>query len=72
MYNIQIHNCNNIKNGTIRIEPNKLNIKYGINGTGKTTIANAIKYSVEEDKFCLLYTSPSPRDPKTSRMPSSA
>ena len=25
-----------------------------------------------EDKTCLLYTSPSPRDPKTSRMPSSA
>ena len=24
------------------------------------------------NKFCLLYTSPSPRDPKTSRMPSSA
>ena len=23
-------------------------------------------------KGCLLYTSPSPRDPKTSRMPSSA
>lgn len=51
MYNIQIHNCNNIKDGTIRIEPNKLNIKYGINGTGKTTIANAIKYSVKEDKL---------------------
>ena len=27
-----------------------------------------IKYS----RNCLLYTSPSPRDPKTSRMPSSA
>lgn len=54
MYNIQIHNCNNIKNGTIRIEPNKLNIKYGINGTGKTTIANAIKYSVEEEKLQKL------------------
>ena len=30
---------------------------------------------VEEDGLtfsCLLYTSPSPRDPKTSRMPSSA
>ena len=27
----------------------------------------------EEDNVdCLLYTSPSPRDPKTSRMPSSA
>ena len=25
-----------------------------------------------ETKPCLLYTSPSPRDPKTSRMPSSA
>ena len=24
------------------------------------------------NKICLLYTSPSPRDPKTSRMPSSA
>ena len=27
---------------------------------------------LEEIKDCLLYTSPSPRDPKTSRMPSSA
>ena len=31
------------------------------NGTGGTSIWG-----------CLLYTSPSPRDPKTSRMPSSA
>ena len=27
---------------------------------------------IEQYIFCLLYTSPSPRDPKTSRMPSSA
>ena len=26
----------------------------------------------DQPSFCLLYTSPSPRDPKTSRMPSSA
>ena len=26
----------------------------------------------EQAQICLLYTSPSPRDPKTSRMPSSA
>ena len=26
----------------------------------------------DNDYRCLLYTSPSPRDPKTSRMPSSA
>ena len=29
-------------------------------------------YIFEEFISCLLYTSPSPRDPKTSRMPSSA
>ena len=27
---------------------------------------------IVEAEGCLLYTSPSPRDPKTSRMPSSA
>ena len=27
---------------------------------------------MQQPKTCLLYTSPSPRDPKTSRMPSSA
>ena len=27
---------------------------------------------LHDDLGCLLYTSPSPRDPKTSRMPSSA
>ena len=30
------------------------------------------KASVSRIIICLLYTSPSPRDPKTSRMPSSA
>lgn len=35
MYIVKISNCNNIKTGTIEIEKGKLNIKYGINGTGK-------------------------------------
>ena len=30
------------------------------------------KIDIELSEDCLLYTSPSPRDPKTSRMPSSA
>ena len=30
------------------------------------------KKSAAKSNHCLLYTSPSPRDPKTSRMPSSA
>ena len=32
----------------------------------------ALTAEVAQYKICLLYTSPSPRDPKTSRMPSSA
>lgn len=42
-----IKNCNNIENGKIEIVKNKLNIKYGINGTGKSTITRAIKYKIE-------------------------
>ena len=33
---------------------------------------NFIYGDIRDYKNCLLYTSPSPRDPKTSRMPSSA
>ena len=31
-----------------------------------------VKNDIEENLTCLLYTSPSPRDLSTSRMPSSA
>lgn len=41
--NINIKNCNNIKNADITVEKNSLNIKYGMNGTGKSTIAKAIE-----------------------------
>lgn len=40
---ITITNCNNIESGDIEIQENKLNIKYAINGTGKSTIAHAIE-----------------------------
>jgi ABC-type Mn2+/Zn2+ transport system ATPase subunit len=43
--NISIKNCNNIREAIICIEENHLNIKYGINGTGKSTIAKAIEQS---------------------------
>ena len=56
------------------------------NGTGKTTLINMMAGLEKPDEgeirrqcnvsfplgFCLLYTSPSPRDLSTSRMPSSA
>ena len=40
---LEIQNCNNIDTGSITIEENLLNIKYAMNGTGKSTIARAIE-----------------------------
>lgn len=51
MYQIKIENCNNIAEGELAIEGGKLNILYGINGTGKTTIAKAIEFSKEPQKI---------------------
>ena len=39
---IAINNCNNIIQGAFSIIEGRLNIKYAINGTGKSTIARAI------------------------------
>lgn len=39
---IIIENCNNISHGELTLEENKLNIKYGMNGTGKSTLSTAI------------------------------
>lgn len=39
---IKIQNCNNITSGEIEICADKLNILFGRNGTGKSTIARAI------------------------------
>ena len=48
---LTIKNCNNIDSGKIEITNNKLNIKFGINGTGKSTITRAIKYSVDSPEL---------------------
>lgn len=57
---ITIKNCNNIRKGNISIEKNKLNIKYGINGTGKSTIALAIE---KNDDLSFLKTFGSVEEP---------
>lgn len=44
--NISIYNCNNIDKGDILIETGKLNIKFAVNGTGKSTIVKAISAKV--------------------------
>ena len=42
----------------------------GVTGPGYSILADP--RLIDEDKICLLYTSPSPRDRQKSRMPSSA
>lgn len=44
---ISIKHCNNIDEAHITFQPNMLNIKYGANGTGKSTIARAIELSTK-------------------------
>lgn len=46
---LEIRNCNNIDSGVIGLERNRLNIKYALNGTGKSTIARAIKLHLRAD-----------------------
>ena len=48
--NIILKRCNSIENGAINIIDNSLNIKYGINGTGKSTISKAIEYCILDKK----------------------
>ncbi len=48
---LTITNCNNIDSGKIEITNNKLNIKFGINGTGKSTITRAIKYAIDSPQL---------------------
>lgn len=51
---IEFFNCNNIDHGQISLEPGRLNIKYAINGTGKSSIARALEYSSAPDKLLSL------------------
>ena len=53
--NIEIRNCRNIDSGSLSIQENKLNIKYGINGTGKSSITTAlIDYAYKQNMDDLL------------------
>ena len=54
MMNIEIKNCNNIDSGKIQINENKLNIKYAMNGVGKSTIAKAVFESLPEKNISII------------------
>ncbi|WP_368681898.1 AAA family ATPase [Mycobacterium intracellulare] len=48
---IQIHDCNSITEAEISLRRSSLNIKYGANGAGKSTIARALKLRAEGEEF---------------------
>lgn len=45
---VEIRHCNNVSEGFIEILENSLNIKYAINGTGKTSLSKAIQLYVSD------------------------
>ena len=51
---IEIGNCNNITEAKISITENTLNVKYGCNGTGKSTISEAIRLKAEGKNLDVL------------------
>lgn len=55
---IRISNCNNIGTGTISIVEDHLNVKYAINGTGKSTVAKAIESTALRDDVGLKNLTP--------------
>ena len=63
----KIINCNLFKNLSIGFDPKIFTSKQIENFFHKNN-----KVKIIESNFCLLYTSPSPRDGTSSRMPSSA
>ena len=59
------------------LRPGEIHGLMGENGSGKSTMCSIVSgiYPYDSGELfldCLLYTSPSPRDLSTSRMPSSA
>lgn len=51
---IEIRNCNNIREAQISLLKGALNIKFGYNGTGKSTISEAIRRKIDGENLETL------------------
>lgn len=55
---INIKKCNNIDSWYIDFNENELNVKYAINGTGKSTISKALEASIKHNDSEMKYILP--------------
>ena len=55
---INIKKCNNIDSWYIDFNENELNVKYAINGTGKSTISKALDASIKHNDSEMKYILP--------------
>lgn len=46
---INVKACKNILNGSLKLQTDTINIKYAQNGTGKSTIGEALQHNVVGD-----------------------
>lgn len=63
MYTIRIENCNNINLANIELKEDNLNIRYAVNGTGKSTIGKAIQLLADQKNLDQLKTFGSDKEP---------
>lgn len=63
---IMIENLGAISQGSLKVEKNAINIKYGINGSGKSTISKGIQLHTEKDDLGKLRTHGSDTIPNIS------
>ncbi len=54
MINIEVKNCNNIISANIQLLEDYLNIRYAMNGTGKSTIGKAIELISKKENLSIL------------------
>ena len=66
MINIKVSNCNNISTASICLEKNRLNIRYAMNGTGKSTIAKTIELVSKNESLSILKTFDSDIEPNVT------